>query len=53
MRIAALVFAGLAIVVYLVAMLGGGLENVDLVTLGHVFVAACLACMNIPARVVR
>ena len=50
MRIAALVFAGLAIVVYLVAMLGGGVENVDLVVLGHVFVAACLACMNIPVR---
>lgn len=53
MRIAALVCAGLAVVFYLVAMLGGGLEDVDLTLLGHVFVAACLACMNIPVRVVR
>lgn len=51
MRVAAVVLAGLAILCYLVAMLGGSLENVDLVTLGHVFVAACLAAMNIPARV--
>lgn len=53
MRVAALVLAGLAVVVYLVAMLGGSLEGVDLVVLGHVFVAACLACMNIPVGVVR
>jgi hypothetical protein len=53
MRVAALVLAGLAVVVYLVAMLGGGLENVDLVLLGHTFVAAAIACMNIPVRAVR
>lgn len=53
MRIAALVLAGLAVVVYLVAMLGGGLENVDLVVLGHAFLAAAVAAMNVPPHVRR
>jgi hypothetical protein len=52
-RAAALAFAVLAVVVYLVALLGGAVGGVELVVLGHVFVAACLACMNLPTRVVR
>jgi hypothetical protein len=52
MRIAAVVAALLAAVCYLVALLGGQMD-VDLVTLGHVFVAACLAAMNLTPYVRR
>lgn len=48
----ALVCGILAIVCYLVALLGGSI-GVDLVTLGHVFVAATLVAMNLPPRMRR
>ena len=48
----AVVLAVLAMLCYLLAFFGAPV-GVDLVVLGHVFVAAVLLVMNLPARVVR
>lgn len=48
----ALVCAIIALLVYLLAFFGAGV-GVDLVVLGHVFVAATLLAMNLPPRVRR
>lgn len=49
MRVVAVVCAIVALLAYLLALFGVGLENVDLVVFGHAFVAATLLAMNLPA----